>query len=466
MSTNHETAFDRLRKARPVPIQPVPTRSAAEFLDDLEDDAPDVWLVPSQARDTRRPMLVAAIVILVGGVAIGLAASINRGKPTEPVTTATEMAFDSSAAELPATGSMVGGLYQTDNLGTRVSMDLDEIWFLDRNEVGVIELSDGGTVSIIRPTALADPNQLGADPTFTWPTSDLDGWLDRVSPSIRFIEADDAERDGLRVFDVQPSAGLCPGTAACVPFLSTGGTFDVAVGSTDQTRVWWFTMDPFAPLVVVATGPVSTIQNADTLVRSMGFGPSAAHPLSNLEFWEAGIDGDLPAARIALPALGGLEFDLPFPAAMRQTGDAVIVELTALARLEVLIVDRAADGSAVATVADATGALNPLVEITSVGPLDTAMGEMVVIDIANGPTSNSSRALLTPSRGFAPGTATDNYGWLVPRSGRLWMIEVDNGVLLLSAGVLEDSALDDPTIERSLFELGEAVARTIALGRR
>jgi len=177
MSSNHEMAFDRLRQARPVPIQPVPTRSAAEFLDDLEDDAPDVWLVPSQARGTRRPMLVAAIIVLVGGVAIGLAASINRGKPTEPVTTVTEVVFDSSAAELPATGSMVGGPYQTDNLGTRLSMDLDEIWFLDRNEPGAIELSDGGAVSIVRPTALSDPTELTADPMFTWPTTDLDGWL-------------------------------------------------------------------------------------------------------------------------------------------------------------------------------------------------------------------------------------------------------------------------------------------------
>jgi len=466
MSSNHEMAFDRLRQAKPVPIQALPTRSATEFLDDLEDDAPDLWVAPDQARATRRPVLAAAIVILVGGVAIGLAASINRETPTEPVATSTEVVFDFSASELPAAGSMVGGRYQSNSLGTPLSMDLDEISLLDTNEAGAISLSDGGTVSIVRPTALADPTELAADSMFTWPTTDLDGWLDNVSSVVTIIEATNSEREGLRVFDVQVAQGLCPGSTRCVPFLTTRGTFDVFVGSSEQTRVWWFTMEPFAPLVVVATGPASTIQNAATLVQSMGFGPNAAHPLEQQEPWEAGLSSELPAGPIALPALGGLEFDLPFSAAMQQSDDAVAVELTSLARVEILIVDRAADGTAVTTVAEATAAIEPLVDLTPAGLLETALGEMVIIDIANGPTSNSSLALLTPNLGFAPGTATNNYTWLVPRSGRVWMVEVENGVLLVSAGVLEDSALDDPTLERNLFELGDAVARTIVLGGR
>ncbi|NOX30727.1 MAG: hypothetical protein GXP35_11885 [Actinobacteria bacterium] len=464
MSTNQDTAFERLRRAKPISITPLPARSAAEFLDELEGDGPEPWLAPGPTRDTRRPVLAAAIILLVGGVAIALAASANREPPVDAVAPLTEVTFNSSAADLPPAGSMIGGVYQANSLGTPLSMDLDEIWSLLAHEAGAIELSDGGTVSIIRPTNLADPADLAADPMFTWPTTDLDGWLNNVSPSVTIIEATDVGRDGLRVFDLQVTEGLCPNLTTCVPLLTTRGTFDVFVGSSEQTRVWWFTMEPFGPLVVVATGPVSTIQNADTLVQSMGFGPNAAHPLAQQEPWEAGLNGELPAGRIALPALGGLEFDLPFAAAMRQSDDAVVVELTALARLEILIVDRAADGTAVTTVAEATAALAPHVEVAPAGVLETALGEMAVIDLANGPTSSSNLALLTPDRGFAPGTATDSYTWLVPRSGRLWMIEVENGVLLVSAGVLEDSALDDPTIERNLFELGETVARTIRLG--
>ena len=122
-------------------------------------------------------------------------------------------------------------------------------------------LSDGGIVSIIRPTGLADLTELLADdPMFTWPLTDLDGWLDNVASSVTIADVTDIERDGLRVFDVQVADGLCPGSTACVPFLTTRGTYQVSVGSSEQTRVWWFTMEPFAPMVVVATGPASTLQ--------------------------------------------------------------------------------------------------------------------------------------------------------------------------------------------------------------
>ncbi|MFV2039072.1 MAG: hypothetical protein ACC660_02395, partial [Acidimicrobiales bacterium] len=333
MSTNHDMAFERLRRAKPNPVTPVPARSGAEFLDELEDDEPEAWLASAPARGTRRPLLAAAVVVLVVGAAIGLATSIDREPPVDGVATSIEVMFDASAAELPSAGSMIGGVYRTDNLGTPVSMDLQDIWLLDRHEAGVVALSHAGMVSIIRPTGLADPTENPADdPMFTWPPSDLDGWLDNVASSVAITEATGLERDGLRVFDVQVADGVCPGSTACVPFLTTGGTYEVFVGSSEQTRVWWFTMEPFAPIVVVATGPASTIQNADTLVRSMGFGSEAAHPLAQQEIWEAGLDAELPAGRVNLPALGGLEFDLPSPVAMRQSDHAVFLEMTSLTR--------------------------------------------------------------------------------------------------------------------------------------
>jgi len=148
--------------------------------------------------------------------------------------------------------------------------------------IGGVYRTDAGIVSIIRPTGLSNPT-------------------------------------GLRVFDVQVADGVCPGSTACFPFLTSRGTYEVSLGSSEQTRVWWFTMQPFAPIVVVATGPASTMENTDALIRSMGFGSDAEHPLAQQEIWEAGLDADLPAGRVALPALGGLEFDLPFPAVMRQS---------------------------------------------------------------------------------------------------------------------------------------------------
>ncbi len=464
MSTNHDMAFERLRRAKPDPVTPVPARSAAEFLDELEDDGPEAWLASGRARGTRRPLLAAAVVILVVGAAIGVATSIDREPPADTVATSTEVMFNASAAELPPARSMIGGVYRTDNLGTPISMDLQDIWILERHEAGLIELSDAGVVSIIRPTGLADSTELPVDdPTFMWPLTDLDGWLDNVASSVTIVEATDRERDDLRVFDVQVAEGVCPNSTDCVPFLTTSGRYDVSVGSSEQTRVWWFTMEPFAPIVVVAAGPASTIQNTEALVRSLGFGASAEHPLAQQEPWEAGLDAELPAGRIALPALGGMEFDLPFPVAMSQFDDAVLVELTPSTRMEILIVDRAADGTPVTTVAEATAALEPLADLTSAGSLETPVGEMVVVDIAQGPTTSSGIALLTPDLGFAPGTGNVSYRWLVPRSGRLWMIEVETGVLLVSAGVLEDSALEDPTPKRDVVELGEAIALTLRL---
>jgi len=399
-------------------------------------------------------MLVAAGVILVLGAAVGLATWIGRERPVDGVATSTEVVFDSSAAELPPSRSMIGGVYRTDDLGTRVLMDLADIWLLERHEAGAIELSDdGGIVSIIRPTGLADPTELAADdPMFTWPSTDLDGWLDSVSSSVTIVEAD-GEGGGLRVFDLQAAEGLCPGSAPCLPFLTTRGTFDVSVGSSEQTRVWWFTMEPFAPMVVVATGPASTIQNADILVRSMGFGFNGAHPLAQQEIWEAGFDAELPAGRVALPALGGLEFDLPSPVAMRQSDDAVQIDLTSLTGIEVLIVDRAADGTSVTTVAEAMAVLDSLADLTPAGSLETPLGEMVVVDVSEGPTNSADVSL---------GNA--GHGWLLPQSGRLWMVEVENGLLLVSAGMLEDSILEDPTLRRDVIDFGEAVASTIRLG--
>lgn len=493
MSTNHDMAFERLRRAKPVPVPPVHVPSAAEFLSDFEDELEEepegelqAWPEPGPVRAPRRPLLVAAAVVLVVGAAIGLVTSIDREpqvdrttsidrEPSVDVSPPAEATFESSAPELPAGrvalparggfGSTISGVYRTDDLGTPVSMDLEPIWFLEYHEAGAIALSGDGSVSIIRPTALADPTELAADdPLFAWPASDLDGWLESVASSVTFVEATDSQRDGLRVFDIEVAEGLCGRSTRCVPFMSSSGTYNVSVGPSEQTRVWWFAMEPFVPVVVVATGPASTIQNADTLVGSMGFGPHAAHPLAHQETWEAGLDAELPAGRVALPALGGLEFELPYPVAMQQSDDAVVVPLTSLTRLEVLIADRAADGTSIATVAEATAVVESFADLTPAGSLETLLGEMHVVDVSDGPTTNSDVALLALGLGSHPGLGDDGFDWLVPRSGRLWMIEVEGGVLLVSAGVLEDSDLEDPTLEREVTELGEAVARTIRLG--
>ena len=109
-------------------------------------------------------------------------------------------------------------------------------------------------------------------------------------------------------------------------------------------------------------------------------------------------------------------------------------------------------------------AIEPSAELTPAGSLETLLGEMHVVDVSDGPTTNSDVALVALGPSSTPILGDDGFGWVVPRSGRLWMIEVGNRVLLVSAGVLEDSALGDPTLERDVIELGEAVARSIRLG--
>ena len=101
MSTNHDMAFHRLRRAKPEPATPVFARSAAEFLDELEDDVPEVLLTSGPAPGTRRPLLAAAVVVLVLGATIGLATTIYREPPVDVVTTSTEVVFKRLGCRTP-----------------------------------------------------------------------------------------------------------------------------------------------------------------------------------------------------------------------------------------------------------------------------------------------------------------------------------------------------------------------------
>lgn len=431
MSDQHDLTFERLRRSNPAPVEPVARPTADEFLAEITE--------PRAPRQWQQRLLVAAVVMLIAG---GLAIFALDGTEDGGVATSAAVPqYDPTAAELPQGSSIVTGMVRTERLGTPASFDVSNVWVLEEHVAGYVRFThrSGGQMWMLRPTGLVDPSAPTAEDADTsWPVDDLDGWLSRLDESVQVGEppSPDGGREGLRRFDLTVDPAACADVDQCVALATNRGIHTVEVPATSSTRMWWFEMGSFEPLVVVATGDASALTAAAAVVESLGFGEPQPHPIPEGRPWEAGLDGDVPAGLISLPAQGGMSFELAEPAVLTQRDTFMEVRLGAVELVGVWRFDLTVGGEPMTTIPATVAALEGAgLTVAEVGTSEVSVGTFTVFDFTDGPTSTSAGVLRD---------SVGNLTWVPPFEGRLWLLERGDHVLVVSAGsVVADSPLED-----------------------
>ena len=443
MSDQHDLNFERLRRSNPQPVEPVVRPTADAFVEGLEE--------PRPARGWQQRLLVAAVVVLAIGALGTLVFDGDSDTGLTVIGAARE--YDPTAPELPSTASLITGVVRTERLGTPASFDVSNVWTLQQHVAGFVAFThrSGGQMWMVRPTGLVDPSAPTAGAADrSWPVNDLDGWLDQLSGVVEVDEpaAVSPRGEGVRTFDLTIDPSSCADVERCVRLLTNRGIHDVDVAATSPTRVWWFEMGTFEPLVVVATGDASTLTAAAVVGESLGLGQAGPHPIPAGRPWEAGLDGEVPTGPISLPAQGGVSFDLVLAGQLAQAETYFEIRLGAADLVGVWRFDQTPAGDTMTTVAAAVLALEAAdLSVSDAGLMATDLGDFTIVDFADGPTSTSQ------------GVLRDSVGdltWVPPVEGRMWLMERDGHVLLVSAGsVVEGARLD------TVISVGETVVETL-----
>ena len=170
---------------------------------------------------------------------------------------------------------------------------VDSYWLIQTNNESVTVLTDPGPsgpigrdLTLISPSRLVDPSRLGLDDDQhgDWPVGDINGWLDNVIGGVVISNRIDTTLGGRPSvqFDVQLTDDVNWGDAG-VGFVTTRHGDRVTFAHGRDYRVWWIDGDvgeAMAVIVSVATTEHSFLEQAEELLDTLAFGPSAIIPTS------------------------------------------------------------------------------------------------------------------------------------------------------------------------------------------
>ena len=205
-------------------------------------------------------------------------------------------AFDADAPLLDSEFSPIdAGVYRLAADGTELSVDIvDSYWLIQTNNDSVTVFTDPGPsgpigrdLTLISPSRLVDPSGPGVDDAHQegWPVGDIDGWLDNVIGGVVISNRIDTTLGGRpsAQFDVHLTDDVDWEGSAGVGFVTTRHGDRVTFAQGRDYRVWWIDGDvgeAMTVIVSVATTEHSFLEQAEELLDTLAFGPSAIIPTS------------------------------------------------------------------------------------------------------------------------------------------------------------------------------------------
>ena len=210
----------------------------------------------------------------------------------------------------------------------RFTFTLEEEWWVQVNADGQVVLTDPASeapgdrdVVFLRPSALADPSQPGADRDIQqdWPLDDIEGWLDNLIDGIETSEPEMVElggRQAVRFTAETIDQSVCGEEAFCAVFATNNLVHNWFLEPGTTSTIYWVDTGDVEPLAVIVGSPSTNdewIDTAEAMLATLEFGEPGPHPIDADAgpLWEQGISFDVPAGVQRFPSFGGIQIDLP-----------------------------------------------------------------------------------------------------------------------------------------------------------
>ena len=386
---------------------------------------------------------------------------------TTTVQPTTVAVFDGSAQLLDQEFSpLAAGTYLVETLGIPFSLTADGNWYVQPNSAARVVLTDPASsgpgdrdVVFIRPTALAAPQDptLPWDDQSEWPVDDLAGWLDTVVDGIVTGEPTATTLGGLpaTVFDVSLDDSFDCGPDECAFFADNrrlnGLWFDPGV----DYRIWWVDTGDEAPVAISVgggRGGTAFFDRAQELLDTVVFGEVRPHPIPEGDPWTLCYSAEVPGGRVELGFGGGIAFELTDGRVIFQDRCAFAeIPLRLPGAVDLVLPRFTPDGDAIESTDDLVDTLTRAgLTLTELDATTVAGNPTRVFDLTDGPQGFRNPAVKWES--------DMDGGWHPPFAGRLWVLETERGLMMITAESFEsDVALLDA------IALAESILATLEL---
>ena len=320
-------------------------------------------------------------------------------------------------------------------------------WWVQPNSNAFTVLTDANSqgpgdreIKFTRASNLADPDDPAApldEQRGDWPLDDIEGWLQALIPGVLAGEpvADSLGGfDAIR-FDVLLADELECGEAFCVGFTTNravnGTAFDRRIGY----RVWWIDGGDEAPVaVLIGDGGVPEfVARAEEMLQTLVFESIGPNPLAtDGPPWESGIPSDVPAGEVRLPLGPGVTFvttsDYFINQDIERVGIYAGIQSGENWQMDIYFPSVDANGEPVDSVDDVVAGLEGI---------NGAEVEVVGTRTIDGRTATEVR-FTTPEFDPAampvfPVADDPESGYRPPPDGRMWIVELEDGVAFITA---------------------------------
>ena len=426
-------------------------------------------------RKLKRISLIAtalALVITACG-AVGDAAETTTTTLTdaEPVAapsaeSPTTDSCDSGATEISNEAQpLEPGVYVNSTTGVPITFCVEEGWLVKEVGPRLLALgrlgagnSEDRAVVFMRPVGLADP-MVPTVQSYDWPADDIDGWLKNLSEGILAAPAQASTLGGAEgvTFDVRledtydckgPDSVLCAGFTAdelSMVWFEKGKDY----------RIHWLDVPGGEPLVVYVSsgdsGP-EWINEADEVLSTIALGTSEQVEACDAPLWEQGYPTEVPAGEVRLPLGGGVSFmlDEDRPINQEDNGALAEIELRVPAAVRMMLPHYDSEGEPIGDTDEIVDILEAAgVMIDELAATTVADSPTRVLDVSDGPSETIDAVLR-----WEPGS----YGWAPPSAGRIWLLDTDRGIIMITA----ESLLDETSLPDALA-LAEPIVESLQL---
>ena len=323
------------------------------------------------------------------------------------------------------------------------------------NEPGFFVLSDPASsgpddrdIVFVRATGLPDPSatNVNSQDRPEWPLDDIDGWLDNLAEGITITDRQNVklgDRSAVR-FDLRVEDEFECRPEFCMVFvLASGESGGKALNPGVDFRIHWINEGDSPIVVITGSGLEGApfFERAEAVMATLAFGDQQPHPIdAERPLWEQGADADVPAGRADF-FVAGLSFELANERHVRQKDGWVGVLQRTSSGIYILKPISDLDGNPLATSDAVVEAL-----------LADATAEATEVDVSAESAYPIREFETAPNSGTTFGLKwNDKTGrrneWHTGPFTRLWIIDTPDGVVLVSAESVEESAFEGAVTE-------------------